>query len=214
MLKFTDPLLEFNKSIREIEVKKAQEEKREEPAPIQSHFITIEQISPSITTTISTTTKQMITLKNEMNTKKESILAAAGEIQKKVNTLKNVKSVRINEEMLKHHFMEALYFCHALAESVQTFEGEIIFWNNLLDASLPCTIETVVDLPQEPNAYLLQKVEALKHLVKRNSKSLPVAFSRFNHLFQDQLRELTIIESYVKNNSTKTNTSLTPEETK
>ena len=203
MLNLTDPVLEFNKSVREIEAKKAQEEKREEPAPVQSHTVTIENISPSMITTVTATTKQMSILKDDMNSKKEAILISAGEIQKKVNTLKNVKSVRINEEMLKHHFMEALYFCHALAESVQTFESEITFWNHLLDAPLPCTIETVIDLPQEPEVYLLQKIEALKRLVKRNSKSLPIAFSRFNHLFQDQLRELAIIESYVKNNNVK-----------
>lgn len=214
MLNLIDPLLEFNKSVREIEVKKAQEEKREEPAPVQSHMVTIEHISPSMVTTVAATAKQMSTLKDDMNTKKEAILIAAGEIQKKVNTLKNVKSVRINEDMLKHHFMEALYFCHALAESVQTFESEIAFWNHLLDATLPCTVETAIDLSQEPDAYLSQKIEALKRLVKRNSKSLPIAFSRFNHLFQDQLRELVIIESYVKNNNVKPDAPLTPEKTK
>jgi len=214
MLNLTDPVLEFNKSVREIEVKKAQEEKREEPAPVQSHTVTIENISPSMITIVASTTKQMSTLKDDMNTKKEAILIAAGEIQKKVNTLKNVKSVRINEEMLKHHFMEALYFCHALAESVQTFESEITFWNHLLDAQLPCTIETVVDLPKESEIYLSQKIEALKRLVKRNSKSLPIAFSRFNHLFQDQLRELAIIESYVKNNNVKPDAPSTLEKAK
>jgi hypothetical protein len=203
MLNLTDPVLEFNKSIREVEAKKAQEEKREEPAAIVSHSVIIEQISPSMINIIQNTTKQMCTLKDEMSTKKEAILAQAGEIQKKVNMLKNVKSVRINEEILKRHFMEALYFCHVLTESVQTFEAELVFWEQLVSATSACTIDTLASLPQEPNAYLTEKLESLKRLVKRNTKNIPIAYSRFNHLFQDQLRELNVIELYVKNNNIK-----------
>ncbi len=142
-------------------------------------------------------------IKETIQKNSSSINNKNNNIKEIVEKLKVVPSIEINKEVFKDFDKNFVNYSSVAQFYIQELAFYISYYSKYLADDHPK--EMLVDKNSSDLFFdhISIIIRRLKNLAKKRSKDIMILFSRYDHGFNTQLRQLNIVESYLKANPKK-----------
>jgi len=142
-------------------------------------------------------------IKETIQKNSASINNKNNDIREIVEKLKEVPSIEINKDIFKDFDKNFVNYSSVSQFYIQELDFYISYYSKYLADGHPK--EMLVDKNSSDSFFdhISIIMKRLKNLAKKRSKDVRILFSRYDHGFSTQLRQLNVVKSYLKKNSSK-----------
>lgn len=155
--------------------------------------------------------EELVTVRLDIFNKKVEIVTKREIIKEKIKFLDESKQVRIDKAEFEKTEKSTQDYIRLLDGIIHELSGEIGYYNVFISDEKPPVDKVVVPLksPDKIEDYLELQMNGIRRYLKTVKRDITISFSRYTFGFDEQLKHLTFVESYVKSN-TKFKESLEP----
>lgn len=149
----------------------------------------------SMTNTSQKTIKQLEALRQEIKAKQESITQQRQAFEKRLDKVTAInKSIKVDSKQKAALHEDCARFQTALDNLIKEIDTQIASWNKFLEEK-----EAVAEKKEKEQLffaaiYMKQRVTNTKKFIKRTTKNVAVAHSRFIFGFDSQQKQLNYLE--------------------
>jgi len=137
-------------------------------------------------------------IKKEVEGKTESFVGLYKTIEQKLHDLSSGGHVEIKEDDYKKSKEIFIKYENFLNQILGEVLGELGFYSSLITVKPVEKIRVLKDVPDDANLYLTEKLKSTKKYIKNMLKDLRMSYSRYFVGFEEQIRKLDYMITYVK----------------
>ena len=184
--------------------KSGAEKKIEEIDPKTQKYLYIKPVAQDFKIRLKKTIEELVSIRLDIFNKKVEIVTKQTLIKEKVTLLSESKKVRIDKAEFDRSEKSAHSYTHLLDGIINELSGEIAYYNVFLSDEAPPLDKIAVPLqaPDKIEDYLELQMNGVKRYLKNVKRDITISFSRYTFGFDEQLKHLTYVESYIKSKET------------
>lgn len=156
-------------------------------------------LTPALTEELELALQELAVLHEELTTRVADARGQNEAIKVRVDQLVIAQKIQINNDHYTHFDQSIATYVNLLLDIAQEVEAEIVHFLPYTSPTPPAVIMVHKDDTDDVEAYVEQKIHWIKRHVKTIRKDLMVSFSRYTFGFDSQMKQLDMIEAYVKN---------------
>ncbi|MFH1254716.1 MAG: hypothetical protein V1646_04785 [bacterium] len=184
--------------------KSSVEKKPEEIDPKTQKYLYIKPVVQDFKIRLKKTIDELVSIRLDIFNKKVEIVTKQNLIKEKITLLSESKKVRIDKAEFERSEKSAHSYTHLLDGIINELSGEIAYYNVFLSDEIPPLDKIPVPLqaPDKIEDYLELQMNGVKRYLKNVKRDITISFSRYTFGFDEQLKHLTYVESYIKSKET------------
>lgn len=176
------------------------EKKIEEIDPKTQKYLYIKPVEQNFKVKLKKTIDDLVAIRLDIFNKKVEIVTKQNLIKEKITFLSESKKVRIDKAEIERSEKSAHSYTQLLDGIINELSGEIAYYNVFLSDEKPPVDKIVVPLqaPDKIEDYLELQMNGVKRYLKNVKRDIAISFSRYTFGFDEQLKHLTYVESFIK----------------
>lgn len=175
-------------------------EKSEEFNPKTQKYIYIKPVDQNFKVKLKKTIDDLVAIRLDIFNKKVEIVNKQNLIKEKIDFLNESKKVRIDKAAIERSEKSALSYTRLLDGIINELSREIAYYNIFLTDEKPPQDKIVAPLqaPDKIEDFLELQLNGVKRHLKHVKRDIAISFSRYTFGFDEQLKHLTYVESFIK----------------
>ena len=176
------------------------EKKIEEIDPKTQKYLYIKPVAQDFKIRLKKTIDELVSIRLDIFNKKVEIVTKQTLIKEKITLLSESKKVRIDKAEFERSEKSAHSYTQLLDGIINELSGEIAYYNVFISDDAP-PIEKIpvpIQAPDKIEDYLELQMNGVKRYLKNVKRDIAISFSRYTFGFDEQLKHLTYVESYIK----------------
>jgi hypothetical protein len=210
------PQVSLVDNAQDIAEKSSSENKIEEFDPKTQKFLHIKPVSQDFKIGLKKILEELVLMRLDIFNKKVAIVTKQEVIKEKITLLSESKKVRIDKKEFERSEKSAHSYTQLLDGIINELSGEIAYYNVFASDEIPPIDKIAVPLqaPDKIEDYLAVQMNGVKRYLKNVKRDIAISFSRYTFGFDEQLKHLTFVESYIKSKEVPTVTTVKKSEEK
>jgi len=180
--------------------KSSTEKKIEEIDPKTQKYLYIKPVGQDFKIRLKKIIEELVLMRLDIFNKKVEIVTKQTVIKEKITLLAESKKVRIDKAEFERSEKSAHSYTKLLDGIINELSGEIAYYNVFVSDDAPPIDKIPVPLqaPDRIEDYLEVQMNGIKRYLKNVKRDIAISFSRYTYGFDEQLKHLTYVESYIK----------------
>lgn len=176
------------------------EKKIEEIDPKTQKYLYIKPVAQDFKIRLKKTIDELVSIRLDIFNKKVEIVTKQTLIKEKITLLSESKKVRIDKAEFERSEKSAHSYTQLLDGIINELSGEIAYYNVFISDDAPPIdkIPVPIQAPDKIEDYLELQMNGVKRYLKNVKRDIAISFSRYTFGFDEQLKHLTYVESYIK----------------
>jgi hypothetical protein len=194
------PQVSLVNSLQDNTEKSSIEKKIEEIDPKTQKYLYIKPVGQDFKIRLKKIIEELVLMRLDIFNKKVEIVTKQTVIKEKIAILAESKKVRIDKAEFERSEKSAHSYTHLLDGIINELSGEIAYYNVFVSDDAPPIDKIPVPLqaPDRIEDYLEVQMNGIKRYLKNVKRDIAISFSRYTYGFDEQLKHLTYVESYIK----------------
>lgn len=178
----------------------ASEQKIEEIDPKTQKYLYIKPVTQDFKVRLKKIIEDLVSMRLDIFNKKVEIITKHELIREKITFLDASKKVRIDKAEFERSEKSAQNYTQLLDGIINELSGEIAYYNVFVSDDAPPIDKIPVPLqaPDKIEDYLALQMNGVKRYLKNVKRDIAISFSRYSFGFDEQLKHLVLVESYIK----------------
>lgn len=176
---------------------------KEEPVvidPATQKYLYINPVDQAMKERLKKVVEELVVVRLDIFNKKVEIVTKRELIKEKIKFLNESKQIRIDKTEFEKTEKSAQDYIRLLDGIIHELSGEIGYYNVFASDEKPPVDKVVVPLksPDKIEDYLELQMNGIRRYLKTVKRDINISFSRYTFGFDEQLKHLSFVESYVK----------------
>lgn len=159
------------------------------------------ELSEEIKTQLEDSLDQLKIIRETIQSNKTTINDKSKNIKEAIEQLKGAPNIEINQNLFKDFDKNYVNYSAVAQFYIQELDFYISYYSKYLGKDHPKEMLVDKDSSDSFFDHLSHIIRRLRNFAKKRSKDVTILFSRYDHGFNTQIRQLDIVKSYLRSNT-------------